>query len=353
MTTKAPQTTEAPATPSTASLTEADFKNAIAFIEKCRDNHELSYAAFAVGNRGGELFRWCLDGTTEDTLFDMASVTKAVSTTTLFLIAQSEGLVHWDDPLSKYAPNAPADKANIPLWRILSHSSGFSNFNLYDYISDPSKAFDEIVRHNLGYATGSKVTYSCPNLILIGLILEQVYDKPLDKLFIEKVAKPLNMTDSGYKRFETDAKIAVHQSNRNRVNDGDAHFLNDVAGNAGLFSSIRDMSTYAVALANGLQDLGVSQETFVGSIQNRTPGMSASRAIGWVLSDTDYIGAGRLFPNGSYGHTGWTGQSVYVDPQTGLWVVYLTNLQHHVSSSDEVFSLRDQFHNALADDLGF
>jgi len=89
MTTTVPiESTEPETTAIPAGLTEADFQNAIAYIETCRENKVFSYAAFAIGNRGGELFHWCLDGTTDETLFDMASVTKIIATTTLFLVAQ-------------------------------------------------------------------------------------------------------------------------------------------------------------------------------------------------------------------------------------------------------------------------
>ncbi len=355
MTTAAPETTAAPVTPDVPSagvFTEADFQNAIAYVEKCRDDRKLSYAAFSIGNRGGELFHWCLDGTTEETLFDMASVTKIVSTTTLFLIAQSEGKVHWDDTLSKYFAAAPADKANIPLWRLMSHSAGLSAYTVSKYTNDPGKVFDEILSHKLGYTTGTQVTYSCNGMNLIGRVLELSYGKSLDVLFKEKIAGPLNMPNSGYKLYETDAKITVHQSNRNRVNDNNANFLGGVAGNAGLFSNITDMSTYAVALANGLSALNIPQDTFVESIQNRTPGMSSSRATGWALVGPSESGADRLFPTGSYGHTGWTGQSIFVDPQTGLWVVFLTNSQYHGASADDKDTLRYNLYSALADDLG-
>lgn len=339
-------TTESQAT----SMNEENFANAIAYLEKCRADKKFSYAAFAIGNRGGELFHWCLDGTTDETLFDMASVTKIISVTTLFLVAQTEGKVSWNDPLSKYFPDAPADKANIPLWRFMSHSSGIRSYKVYNYEKDPAKAYEEILSHSLGYETGTGVTYSCLNMILIGRVLEIVYDKPLDELFLEKVAGPLNLQNTGYKLFETDAKIAVHQKSRNRVNDAQAHFLGDVAGNAGIFSNIVDMSKYAVELANGFPTLNIPQEMFVESIQNRTPGMSSSRATGWALLGTSSLGC--LLPAGSYGHTGWTGQSIYVDPQTGLWIVLLTNSQYHGASSDQKSEIRGEFYDALAEDLG-
>jgi len=187
-------------------------------------------------------------------------------------------------------------------------------------------------------------------MILIGRVLEIVYDKPLDVLFTEKVAGPLNLSNTGYKLFETDAKIAVHQSDRNRVNDGQAHFLGDVVGNAAIFSNIVDMAKYATELANGFPSLGIPQEMFVESIQNRTAGLSSDRAIGWALLGDNAPGC--LLPTGSYGHTGWTGQSIFVDSQTGLWVVFLTNSQYHGASSDDKIVIRGELYDALAKDLG-
>ena len=339
-------------------MTEKDLKSTIAYIEQLKKDGKLSYAAFAVGNKSGEFFHWTLDGTNDSTLFDMASVTKPVVVTTLFLMAQSEGLLHWDDTLGKYFPNAPADKADIPLWRLLSHSSGLKAgidqntiFPKYENEADRHAAIVEyLLSTKLSYTTGTKVLYACNGYVILAEILEKTYGKNLDQLFLEKIAEPLGMKNSGYKLYETTTDIAKHQTDRNRVNDYIAHFLNDVSGNAGLFSNIVDMSIYATALANDLQVLQISPVVFRASLKNRTEGLGDSRGAGWNLVDENYVQAGRLFPNGSFGHTGHTGTSIFVDPQTGLWVVLLTNARNHVAN-EKVYEIREDFHNTLADDL--
>ena len=337
-------------------MSETDFQRTIAYIEQLKVDGKLSYAAFAVGNHTGEFFHWTLDGTSDNTLFDMASATKPTVVTSLFLKAQSEGLLHWDDTLSMHFENVSEDKADIPLWRLLSHSSGFvarvSNSVLSQFKDEEDRqaaVVDYILSTDLKYETGTDVVYACNGYIVLGEILENVYGKSLDQLFLEKVAEPLGMENSGYKLFENATDIAKHQADPNRVNDDMAHFLNDVSGNAGLFSNILDMSAYAIAVANKLADIDVSNDVFDESVKNRTEGLGDSRATGWKYVDETYTQTGNMFANGSIGHTGHTGTSFFVDPETGLWVVLLTNANYLASS--DVSKIRTNFHNTLAEEL--
>lgn len=336
--------TETPDVPKEIKMNEQDLKNAIDYLKKCYVEKKLTYAAFAVGNRSGEFFHWSLEETTTDeTLFDMASLTKVTVVAPLFFAAQQEGLLHWNDTLDTHV-EAPADKAKITLAQLLSHTSGFSNFNVSDKVTDPDKAIDAILARTLYYEPGSKSYYSCNNYILLGHILEKTYGKSLDVLFEEKIAPALNMNHSGYKLFEITSNIAKHQKNANRVNDADAHFLNDVAGNAGLFSNIVDMSAYAVELSKGFPSL-VSPELFEEAL---TP-YTSTRCIGFNLVSKTASGS-NIFPAGSYGHTGHTGQSVFVDRESGFWIVLLTNARYHISS-DDVKALRGEFYAELAKDI--
>ena len=351
------ETTETPETTEERKMTAKDMESTIRYIEQLKAEGKLSYAAFAVGNASGEFFHWTLDGTNESTLFDMASVTKAVVTTTLLLIAQSEGRIDWDDPLGKYL-DAPADKADIPIWRFMSHTSGLAastgltDSKLESYRNDgtPDKIISAILNRKLASETGTKVQYSDCGFILLGEVLEKAYGKDLDALYLEKIAIPLGMENSGYKMYESTTDIATHQNDANRVNDPTAYYLGNVAGNAGLFSNILDMSKYAIALANGLSALQVSREVFEESVQNSAEGLNDSRALGWNLVDANYTQTGRLFSIGSFGHAGHTGTSIFIDAETGLWVVLLTNARYHVAN-ESVYQMRENFHNALAGDL--
>ena len=325
------------------------YQNTINYIESRRDAGELSYAAFAVGDRTGTHFRWCLDGTTESTLFDMASVTKIAVTTSLFLLAQSEGRVHWNHRIGDYF-DAPADKADIPLWRLLTHSAGFRPYFVSSRIDDPAGAAAQILSEPLLYTPGERVVYCCNGFNLLGKLIEGLYGDTLDVLFREKIAPALGMTNSGYKP-PLSADVALHQEPRHRVNDENAFFMGNVAGNAGLFSNIVDMSRYAAALANGLPTL-IPRELFCETLGNFTPGLEEARGIGWKLVDPGYIQTGRLYPVGSYGHCGHTGQCVFVGRETGMWTVFLTNMTYFHRDYSRVCAMRGEFHNAVAEDLG-
>lgn len=326
------------------------FENTIKLIEDYRDNGCLAYSAFAVGDRDGVKFRWCLDGTTENTLFEMASVTKITVSTPLYLLAQSEGLVDWNDRIGDYF-DAPSDRADVPLWRLLTHSSGLPPYRIAERISDPADVVSQILHEPLGYEPGSKVVYACQNLILIGKLLEKLYDKPLDLLFREKIGTALGMPGSGYKAPAT-ADIALHQEPRNRANDPNAFFMGNVAGNAGLFSNIVDMSSFATEIAKGLPTL-IPHDLFTASIENFTSELNEPRGIGWKLVDRSVDPqTGRLFSKGSYGHCGHTGQSVFADRETGLWTVWMTNATYCNKDYKLVKKMREKFHNTVANDLG-
>ena len=259
-----------------------NFSHTIRYIEGRRDAGELSYAAFAVGDRTGTKFHWCLDGTTESTLFDMASVTKIAVTTSLFLLAVSEGRTDWNHHIGDYF-DAPDDKADIPLWRLLTHSAGFRPYFVSSRTDDPADVRAQILSEPLLYTPGSRVVYCCNGFNLLGKLIEGLYGAGLDVLFREKIAPALGMEHSGYQPPRT-ADIALHQEPRHRVNDENAFFLGGVAGNAGLFSNIIDMSCYAAALSNGLPSL-IPPELFQKTLVNFTPGLEEARGIGWKLVD--------------------------------------------------------------------
>ncbi len=212
------------------------------------------------------------------------------------------------------------------------------------------KAGMAIAAKPLLYEPGTRVVYCCNGFMLLAKLLENLYGAGLDALFAEKIAPRLGMGES---RFcpPQGADIASHQDGRFGVNDENAAFLGGVSGNAGLFSSLDDMSRYAIELANGLPSL-IPPELFAETIKNYTPGLEEARGIGWKLVDPAYTQTGRLFPSGSWGHCGHTGQSVFVSRETGMWALLLTNATYHHADYSRVCEMRAEFHNALADDLG-
>lgn len=291
---------------------------------------------------------------TDSTLFDLASLTKVVATTTAAMILEDEGRLDLDAPVHTYLPelNAAA-KAGITTRMMLTHTGGFEAFAaLWREHRGRAAYLAQINARPLAYAPGDSTIYSDWDFILAGLIIERITGMPLDEFLKTRVWQPLNMRETGYNplassmvpadsactatfradnpllnriaRTEMDTayrRIHVHGI----VHDENACALGGVAGHAGLFSSARDLAVFAQVLLSGGQLGGVRliQPTTVARWTARQA-RGSSRAIGW---DTPAArsSAGRYFSPRSFGHTGFTGTSIWLDPERGLFVVLLTN----------------------------
>ena len=261
----------------------------------------------------------------EHTLFDMASVTKIVATTSVCLIAIDRGLISINDKISKFF-DCPEDKKDLTVFHLLTHTMGTGHKSLNKEGINYDNVQDVILNIPLDRPIGSDVFYSCPAFILLGKILEKVFGKRLDLLFKELVANPLEMNESS---FLPDKSKQIVNSNREEcergvVNDYNSKYLGGVAGNAGLFSNIADMTKYAKMLINKGAPI-ITRETFCEAAKNHTEGMTSPRGLGFVFVDKDYPLVGNLMPVGSIGHGGHTGQSIFVDPASSLYVIALTD----------------------------
>jgi len=291
---------------------------------------------------------------TDSTLFDMASLTKVVAATTAAMILEEEGLLDLDRPVREYLPelNSP-DKAGITVRMLLVHNAGFVAYApLWRTARGREEYLAAINAGPLAYTPGDTTVYSDWDLILTGLIIERLTGKPLDVFLQERVWGPLGMHDTGFNPLASAppgagedctatydpnhpllARIApteVDTVYRNIhvhgiVHDENACALGGVAGHAGLFSSARDLAVFAQMMLNGGEYGGVrllSPETIARWTARQGP--RSSRALGW---DTPSPGssAGRYFSPRSFGHTGFTGTSIWIDPERGLFVILLTN----------------------------
>lgn len=291
---------------------------------------------------------------TDSTMFDMASLTKVVATTTAAMILEDEGRLNVDAPVHTYLPevNAP-DKSGITVHMILTHSGGFEAFApLWREYRGRAAYLAQINARPLAYVPGDSTVYSDWDFVLMGLIIERITGMPLDEFVASRVWQPLHLRDTGFNplasgplpadsactaAFRPDHplldRIAFteidtayrHTHVHGIVHDENACALGGVAGHAGLFSSARDVAVFCQMLLNGGQYGGVRliQPTTVARWTARQTRRS-SRALGW---DTPAPGssAGRYFSSRSFGHTGFTGTSIWVDPERGLFVVLLTN----------------------------
>lgn len=286
----------------------------------------------------------------ETTLFDMASVTKIVATTTLCYIAFEKKLLSPDDEISAFF-ECSNDKKGLRISHLLTHTIGFGHKNLTLY----GRSYDDIAEYithiECDIPYGSDVLYSCPGFILLGKILEKIFGERLDVLFQKYVAKPLSMASSCFCPKET---VNIVNSDKeaqyiNVVNDYNCRYLGGIAGNAGLFSNISDLTKYI----NMLQRKGsplFGKEVFELGTVNYTEGMSSSRAYGFVYADGKYKRLGKLFTNGEIGHGGHTGQSVFLNKETGLYVILLTDATLSCGYEKGLYVISG-IHNAIYNDL--
>jgi CubicO group peptidase (beta-lactamase class C family) len=187
--------------------------------------------------------------------------------------------------------------------------------------------------------------------ILLGFILEKVYGKPLDSLTQELVLTPLHMDHTGYRpsggniaATEVDAATGIPW--QGTVHDENARFMKGVSANAGLFSDLGDVMRFAKMLASGGAPL-LSPATLRLAIKDRTPEHAVHRGLGFHVSGGPGSFMGDLFPAVSFGHTGFTGTSLAVDPETGLYAVLLTNAVHPKRGNPAVQRFRRLFHNRV------
>ena len=291
---------------------------------------------------------------TDSTMFDMASLTKVVATTTAAMILEDEGRLNLDAPVYTYLPElSDSAKARITVRMILTHSGGFEAFApLWREHRGRTDYLTQINARPLAYNPGDSVIYSDWDFVLAGLIIERITGMPLDQFVATRVWEPLHMRDTGFNplssgtmpadsdctaAFRPDhpllARIAVtemdtayrHMQVHGIVHDENACALGGVAGHAGLFSSARDVAVFSQMLLNGGEYGGVRliQATTVARWTARQSNHS-SRALGWD-TPSERSSGGVYFSPRSFGHTGFTGTSIWMDPERGVFVVLLTN----------------------------
>lgn len=288
---------------------------------------------------------------TEDTLFDMASLSKLVGTTMACLRMIEEGKISTDDTLDKFFENC-FGKEKMTLLRLLTHTSGIpAHFPMYRE-KDPSKAAQYILSHPLVYESGTKTVYSCMGFILLGKILEQVEGKPLDEIVAQKVFVPLGMENSFYNP-PVDRPCAATEKDVfgggivcGVVHDENARFLGGVSGNAGIFCTLGDTVKFAAMLSNRGKGY-ISASLFEKAVTDYTPAFSESRGLGFQLFGNKPFPGGSKMSVGSYGHTGFTGTSLYVDNKTGVYAILLTNRVHPTRENMGLFPVRREFYDTV------
>lgn len=289
---------------------------------------------------------------TPETRYDMGSVTKVLATAMLALLAIEGGRLTLDDTLEQFLPNASDDKRNISIRQLLTHTAGFvPSFRLDHVVDAPEKAVDAILSHPLVAGPGKTVLYSCMGFILLGKVIEGLYGERLDLQARTKVFQALGMVHTGYlpqgdNIAATEADPVTGVPLCGTVHDENARFLSGVSGNAGVFSTVGDMARFAGMFSRGGEGF-LSSATIQMAVRCHTEGMDARRGLGFHLAGAPESFMGDLMPVSAFGHTGFPGPSLAVDPETGFYAVLLCNRIHPTRENPRLFRFRRAFHNTL------
>jgi uncharacterized protein YbbC (DUF1343 family)/CubicO group peptidase (beta-lactamase class C family) len=288
----------------------------------------------AYGNRSLEPRRLPM---TIDTIFDLASLTKVIATTTAVMQLMEQGRVRLNDPLAKYIPDfAQNGKDDITIRQLLTHYSGLApDLDLETPWEGKQTAFQ--LAHVMPPETtpGSGFVYSDINFIMLGELVEKISGETLDTYTAQHIFTPLKMTHT---RFLPPAawrlRIAPTQYDDKEkmlwgvVHDPTARRMGGVAGHAGLFGTGDDLAKFAQTLLDGGDGILAPEAVEKMTSPQTPPSAPILRGFGWDIDSPFSSNRGDLFPVGSFGHTGFTGTSIWIDPTTHAYVILLTNSVH-------------------------
>jgi CubicO group peptidase (beta-lactamase class C family) len=332
--------------PSAVGMSAARLANIDRVIERGIRAGGYPGAAVVVGRKGAAVWEkgfgrlgWTGDAgevVPERTIYDLASLTKVVGTTTAIMILFDEGKIRLDDRVVQYIPEfGGGAKDNITIRMLLEHRSGLpAGRDLWRLASTPEEARAAVISTPLFASPGQFVEYSDLGADMLGFVVEAVSGEKLDRFLDTRVFGPLGMTDT---RFRPDGslrgRIAPTELNpprgyplRGEVHDENAYALGGVAGHAGLFSTASDLAVFAQMLLNGGSYNGtrIVADSTVRLFTHRAAG---TRALGWDTC-AGKGSCGTYLSETAYGHTGFTGTSLWIDPEREMFVVLLTNRVH-------------------------
>ncbi len=344
------------------------FTDVDRLLEGFREHGAFPGGVLAVGHRGALVhlhpfgrLTWEADAprVTADTLYDLASLTKVVATTTMAMILVDEGRLDLDRPVREFLPGFQGSgKEAVTVRHLLTHSSGLPAVApLFKEIQGRKAYVERIQAMDLEYPPGSRSVYSDLGIILLGEILERVAGQPFEAFVRARIFEPLGMRDTLFRPpAELRSRIAPTEFDpwRGRLTQGEVHDENafamgGVAPHAGLFATAGDLARFAQMLLNGGIMDGrriVSRETV--KLFTRRAGIPGSdRALGWDTKSAEGSSAGTLFSPRSFGHTGFTGTSIWMDPERGLYVILLTNRVHPTRENNLIREARPAVADAV------
>jgi serine-type D-Ala-D-Ala carboxypeptidase len=295
--------------------------------------------------------------TSSDTIYDLASLTKVVSTTTLALWLEQQRCWKLTDSVATWLPGFARD--DLTLFQLLTHTSGLIPHRPFFHLGQRPAVvrravYEEATR---GGPTGN-VLYSDLNFMLLGWAIAHCAKRPLDQLFKDVVADPLSMRDTRYRPHRRDlARIAATERNGDQrlqkgliwgeVHDGNAWSLRGVAGHAGLFGSTDDLVRFVRALLSPKRNLVLSASSIARMSRVQAGELPDVRGLGWRLDPVEWGD----WPDGTIWHTGFTGTSLVISPPANLGVVLMTNAVHPTRQLERQAEFRVLIHRTLAESV--
>lgn len=275
---------------------------------------------------------------TTETLFDLASLTKPIATATSVMVLAQQGKLDLNATVATYIPDfAQNGKDTITVRHLLTHTGGLiADNSINDYANGPDEAFANINALKPNAAPGDTFVYSDVGFIVLGQIVKAVSGKDVHEFSQEHVFKPLSMTETGYlPRDELKTRAAVTEQRdehwmQGEVHDPRAFALKGVAGHAGLFSTAHDLARYATMMLNGgrLNDVPVLDEATFTLMTTSVEVPRGRRALGWDAKTGFSSNRSDLMTSAAFGHGGFTGTGIWIDPLQNLFVVFLSNRVH-------------------------
>ncbi len=331
-------------------------------------NSIYTAAGAVVYYQGDEIFEYYTGSTghgpdkeiNESTLFDIASITKVFTATAFLKVFYSRGY-SIEMPVVSIVPefsqnSEPYDKSVVTFKHILTHSSGLPSWKPYYEKLKGDEIKKAVLSESLIYPPGSKVLYSDLGFMILGWALERITGKKLDEVIKIHLTEPLGLKNTGYGPFPCENTVATELCNwRKRricgeVHDENAFALGGIAGHAGLFSTPRDVADFGLAWLDsiyGVNHLGLPRRIVIDAVSPQIEFQNQRRGLGWALwtpsSPARYLG------KNTFGHTGFTGTSLFVDPDRKLVVSLMTNRVYFGRNPAPILLFRIKFHRKIAE----
>ncbi len=356
---------------------EKRFPKAFAVLEQAVKDHATPGAVVAIGMHNEIIAHKAFGKMSNakdaapmprDAMFDMASISKVVGTTTAAALLVEQKWLLLDVPVSRYIPEFASDdpaRNAITVRQLLMHSSGMVGYDKLFYDAKNKKEImDKVHVMKLANPPGTKFVYSDFGIMLLAEIIERITGQPLDQLLRLNLFQVIGMTDTMYNPAKSflprippteDDKDFRHRLIHGEVHDEHAWVMGGVAGHAGLFSTARDLSVFCQMMLNGgvyAHRRILKRSTVDAWTKRQNEPEGTTRALGWDTAASPTSMFGHNVSSTAFGHTGFTGTSLVIDPEKDLFVVLLSNRVNPTRENQAWPRLRSTIHDAILQDLG-